>query len=62
MMSVERMRNEDSLSAAEVLSNSRGEGLETVPFWGTELSERRLHLGLRESRAPEKVDLGRKGN
>lgn len=47
------------LSAAEVLSNSRGEGFETIAFWGMGFSERRLHLGLRESRAGTKVDLER---
>lgn len=57
-----KLRNEDSLSAAEVLSNSRGEGLETIAFWGTGFSERRLHLGVTESRAGEKVDLERIGN
>lgn len=58
----EKLRNEDSLSAAEVLSNSRGEGFETIAFWGAGFSERRLHLGVTERRAGEKVDLERIGN
>ena len=50
------------LSAEEVLRSSRGEGLETMTFWGRGLSERRVHLGilgvLRESRWGMNVDLG----
>lgn len=43
------------LSAEEVLSNSRGEGLETMAFWGRVFSERRVHLGVRDSRWGVKV-------
>jgi hypothetical protein len=47
------------LSAEEVLRSSRGEGLETMAFWGMGFWERRVHLGgLRERRCEVKVELG----